>query len=385
MKRRNWKLVWLIAVGYALLLAAVSLLPSGTGPLSGWDTAISPTLQNALHVPAYAALVVLIARALGRPTPLQLGLAALACCAFGGLLECAQAAIPGRFGSVTDMLLNGLGAVVGLVAVSSAKDRIFVARRSTTAAPGWQEQHQKSQELVRRHYYDRGWRHPYRHFEDLLASLLDKSSVVLDVGCGREFAMAPFLCELAAEVHGVDPVAEPGAAKCCAFLTRSGAERLPYRDETFNVVASRCVLEHLQVPVRAVHEFRRVLKPDGRIVFLTPNRYDYVSLVAMAVPNALHGRIMGALEGREESDTFPTYYRANSARQIRRIARRARLHVERLEYLNHYPYLFTFSSLLFRIVTAYDRIIGRFRSLHGLQGWLIGTLRKPTNDEDWVT
>ncbi len=117
------RVLWVITVAYAALLAAVSLLPSGTGPLSGWDTAISPTLQNLLHVPAYAALVALIAWALGRPTLLRLGLVALACCAFGGLLECAQATIPGRFGSVTDTLLNVAGAAAGLPVVLALSRR----------------------------------------------------------------------------------------------------------------------------------------------------------------------------------------------------------------------------------------------------------------------
>ena len=41
---------------------------------------------------------------------------------------------------------------------------------------------------------------------------------------------------------------------------------------------------------------------------------------------------MRALEGRDESDTFPTYYRANSARQVRRIADRTGFEIERLEF-----------------------------------------------------
>jgi len=58
MSRRNGKLAWLITLGYAVVLTVVSLLPSGgTGPLAGWDTAISPGLQNLLHVPAYGVLV----------------------------------------------------------------------------------------------------------------------------------------------------------------------------------------------------------------------------------------------------------------------------------------------------------------------------------------
>ena len=136
------KVLWVVTAAYAALLAAVSLLPSGTGLLSGWDTAVSPRLQNLLHVPAYGVLVALIVWALGRPTLPRLGLAALACCAFGGLLECAQAVIPGRFGSVTDMLLNLAGAAAGVPVVLALsrfrrdrkRDRLAGTKKGLAAA-----------------------------------------------------------------------------------------------------------------------------------------------------------------------------------------------------------------------------------------------------------
>jgi len=114
MRRGPGKLAGLLALGYAGVLAAVSLLPSGVGTLSGWDTAISPGLQNLLHVPAYGLLVWLVARAMDLRRLRHLALAAAACAAFGGLLECAQAAIPGRFGSMEDMLLNLAGTVAAV-------------------------------------------------------------------------------------------------------------------------------------------------------------------------------------------------------------------------------------------------------------------------------
>ena len=65
-------------------------------------------------MPAYGVLVWLIARAAGLSRLWHLALAAVASAAFGGLLECAQAAIPGRFGSLEDVLLNALGAAAAV-------------------------------------------------------------------------------------------------------------------------------------------------------------------------------------------------------------------------------------------------------------------------------
>ena len=115
------KVVWVVTGAYASLLTVVSLLPSGAGTLGGWDTAISPGLQNLLHVPAYAVLAILATLAL-LPS-FKTGLASMAwvslgCCVFGLVLEIAQAVIPGRTGSLTDVLLNAAGVVIGCLAAT---------------------------------------------------------------------------------------------------------------------------------------------------------------------------------------------------------------------------------------------------------------------------
>jgi ubiquinone/menaquinone biosynthesis C-methylase UbiE len=235
----------------------------------------------------------------------------------------------------------------------------------------------KVRDLFERHYGARGWRSARRHYEDLLSRLIDDSATVLEIGCGHDTRMAEQLVSLAREVHGADPA---WVEDCCHAMIRTvaSAYALPYADESFDVVTCKCVLEHLKEPLSALKEVGRVLKDDGLFVFLTPSRYDYVSLISRVIPNRLHPSIVRSLEGRSEPDTFPTYYRANSARQLRRLASQAGFDVEMLQYRNHYPYLLRFSPLLFRVGVLYDRLITHFRSLQFLRGFLIGVLKKPT-------
>ena len=108
------KMMWTVTGAYASLLAVVCLLPSGDGVLGGWDSAITPTWQNALHVPAFAVLAALAASGSFKVGVLWI---AFGCCAYGVLLECAQAAIPGRTGSLTDVLLNIGGVLIGSLVV----------------------------------------------------------------------------------------------------------------------------------------------------------------------------------------------------------------------------------------------------------------------------
>lgn len=128
----------LAAAAYVLVLAALSLLPSGTGPLEGWDASLTPSIQNALHLPAYTVLVCLVLAAVAERSRVRIGMilaAAAACVAYGALLECLQAAgIPGRTGSVSDVLWNTAGAAAGLALWSlwskTARNRSVITRKS---------------------------------------------------------------------------------------------------------------------------------------------------------------------------------------------------------------------------------------------------------------
>ncbi len=380
------KTAWVVMFLYASVLAVVSLLPSGTGVFGGWDRAITPTVQNLLHLPAYCVLFLwgmLCLRNSTRPGFVVILIVVLACGAFGAGLEIAQTLVPGRMGSILDVLLNFAGVGLGLVAVILHRRAaaggfpvvgLFLADRA-------ERRRHKCWEIVKKHYHERGWRHAYKKYEDLLAEVLSHGSVALDVGCGRSFPLAEYLLECGAEVHGIDPVAcEREAVVRGASLVRGTAYDIPYPDSSFDVVASRCVFEHLKDPTAAFTEFQRVLKPGGRAVFLTPSRYDYVSLFASLIPNSWHGKIVKRFEGRDEENTFPTFYKANTARQIKRLADRTGFAIERFQYHNCYPSMFMTQPVLCRVAIAYDELVSGLRRLHWLQGWILGCMR---SQETW--
>jgi VanZ family protein len=129
------KLAWPAAAVYWALLATASLLPSGTGPLKGWDAALAPDVQDALHLPAYSGLVILLV--LAWSTRFRTGAAAVlvitvACIAFGTAMEAAQYFIPGRTCSLMDGLVNTVGAVLGcLVVIAWRRLRSAKAQAST--------------------------------------------------------------------------------------------------------------------------------------------------------------------------------------------------------------------------------------------------------------
>ncbi len=95
---------------------------------------------------------------------------------------------------------------------------------------------------------------------------------VLDVGCGSGVLLAR-MQSLGWQVEGVevDPAAVK-AARARGVPVRLGTlEQQAFPADHFDAVHSAHVLEHVHDPLALLRECRRILKPGGTLVFLTPN------------------------------------------------------------------------------------------------------------------
>lgn len=225
-------------------------------------------------------------------------------------------------------------------------------------------------------YYDNS-AHPYRVFERQVASLIGpETRVLLDAGCGRTVPVLRQYLGRVDRLIGVEMVeftdVPPGIEVLNADLAN-----IPLPDASVDLVMSRSVFEHLTDPTAVYAEMSRLLTPGGRIVFLTANYWDYGTQVARLVPNRFHARVVRAVEGRPEEDTFPTAYKTNTRSDVLRLARGAGLEVERIDYLSQYPNYLMFNGLLFGLGVAYERLVSRFDALKFLRGWIQVVLVKP--------
>lgn len=102
----------------------------------------------------------------------------------------------------------------------------------------------------------------------------------LDCGCadgGYTAALVDFGADRAV---GIDPDEERIRQACerernhpvVQFL-RASAESLPFPDTSFDGVLLNEVLEHVRDEVRTLQEIRRVLRPGGYVVVMSPNRW----------------------------------------------------------------------------------------------------------------
>ncbi len=217
------------------------------------------------------------------------------------------------------------------------------------------------------------WRSSGDQLEALVRSYVTSSSRVLDLGCGRGGLVELFWRDVALAT-GLDPDSPsltehraPGMP-----VIRGVGERLPFADESFDLIVCLWVLEHLKDPATVLREVRRVLMPGGHFVFLTPNLRNpllFLNRIGKAVP-ALQRRVVPRLYGRVEADTFPVQYRANTVSDLRRLASECALQVAELRVVADPTYL-ALNSLMFRASVLTDRVTPRGWGVH-----LLGDLKK---------
>jgi SAM-dependent methyltransferase len=99
------------------------------------------------------------------------------------------------------------------------------------------------------------------------------SRIVLENGCGVGM-YAEHLAGYGGTIIGLEYDFERAveAHHRADEITNAAGERLPFDDQTFDLILSHEVLEHVQDDQMAVREMVRVLQPGGRIALFVPNR-----------------------------------------------------------------------------------------------------------------
>lgn len=138
------------------------------------------------------------------------------------------------------------------------------------------------------------------HIPDVVGFEQWSGGKVLEAGCGMATDGARFAAS-GADYTGLDfsPTALDLGRRRFAVDGLTGrfvagsVTRLPFADETFDLVFSHGVIHHVDDTAGAVREFRRVLKPGGTVLVMLYHRHSlnyYVTI--MALRRALVGLMM---------------------------------------------------------------------------------------------
>jgi len=98
-----------------------------------------------------------------------------------------------------------------------------------------------------------------------------KKSKILDIGCG-DGEYTSFFCSNDNEVFGLDIKNRVRQEFRKFQFVKGNAESLPFPDESFDLIISFDVLEHIHDDLKAIKEMHRVLKEGGNLFLETPNR-----------------------------------------------------------------------------------------------------------------
>jgi len=208
-------------------------------------------------------------------------------------------------------------------------------------------------------------------FDSVIRRYLNSSTVLLDAGAGLGDKFRYDYKDITRRVVGVD--LEEGVRENPNLDEAYVADLsdLPFDDATFDVVISRCVLEHVHDIDAALTELRRVLRQGGHLVFRVPNRFHYAMLAARLSPYRFH-RWFNEHRGFGGSDTFPTFYRANDRVTLRRLAETNGFRVRELDLFEIKPAYLVFHPLAYLVGIGYERMVNRFDRLQDLRGNIIG-------------
>lgn len=240
----------------------------------------------------------------------------------------------------------------------------------------------KCEQLLEKYYAGRKFSRTL--YRELIRKYVSSGDRLLDAGCGRYLEFSKELFD-DVQVVGIDLEETLDTHnQRSPYAIRGDLDQLPFPSNSFDVVISRSVVEHLENPGQVFREFYRILKPGGKVILSTPNKYDYVSIIAWMTPYSWHRAMVSKILQVPEDDIFPTLYRANTLSALGRELKLAGLTKKELLAVNHYPVYLMFSPLLFRLGVLYEKLTS-LHSLRFLRGTLLSVFEKqgtgfPLND-----
>jgi SAM-dependent methyltransferase len=189
----------------------------------------------------------------------------------------------------------------------------------------------------------------------LVGRYVTADTKVLDAGCGRGGVIEPYW-EKVKQAVGLDAdLPSLWEHRCLEQLVQGDLAWLPFPSACFDLILCSWLMEHLVAPDEVFAELARVLIPGGHLVLVTPNAWNYVTLVQRLVPTPFQEWLARRIYGREDKDTFPLAYRANTKGVLDTRFRRVDLVNEEFYFVGDPSYI-AGNDLFFRLGAWWERI-----------------------------
>jgi SAM-dependent methyltransferase len=164
------------------------------------------------------------------------------------------------------------------------------------------------------------WAAKSEAYASLIAEHLSSHTLWLDAGCGSrllETDMDPLENWLAAHcksIFGMD--VKITSHRNTKSLLQGSLYKLPFAENSVDLITCRMVVEHLDRPAKAFAEMARCLHPGGALIVITPNLLNYGifgnAIATKVMPESLRLRIVHESDSRANEAIFPVCYKANT-------------------------------------------------------------------------
>lgn len=213
--------------------------------------------------------------------------------------------------------------------------------------------------------------------EELRHQNIKSGARVLNIACEDEL-QPPFLRKFVqkGDVYGVDidqQVIDNDHIKYCNV----DKDALPFDDNSFEVIVSIWGVEHF-TNHKIFEECKRVLKPGGQFIFVTPNVVNPIFLFNRSLQGRMSKPYFKYIL-RTKYVPHQTFYKNNRMGTLRKSAQASGLIFKKLSYFgpSYVIYYFNFSKALQGIVKKIDKIFLNNPLFYRLKPYLVGVLQKP--------
>ncbi|MEP7103730.1 MAG: class I SAM-dependent methyltransferase [Candidatus Dojkabacteria bacterium] len=222
---------------------------------------------------------------------------------------------------------------------------------------------------------NKNWNDSVSIYKSIVSKLVTSETVIMEAGCGFSNLYTEEY-KRAKHVIGVDISDE--YLKMNDLIKEkivSDLSSIPMiKDNSVDLIISSWVFEHLETPENVIKEFGRVLKPGGRVVFLTPNALNYVVVINKIIPHWFRVWVATKLGGKLTVEPMKTFYRGNTLGTLNRMAKNAGLNSDET-ILNGDPTYVAINRFFFYIGVFIEAIIS-LPLLNKTRVHIIGVLRK---------